>query len=103
MTQTQTFYTTDSENIDPAFLSMPAEHLEECTQLEGLRYFGEFMAKKFPQYNFLVTNVQPHDKTWIGAICRHEGALLSPTENVLNDLKRMESLFKCFHGERTRK
>lgn len=52
---------------------------EEVTEKEGLRYVGGFIVRKFPEYEYLGTNVPDGDKTWIGKICRNPGSLKTPS------------------------
>lgn len=78
-------------------------YLAECTELEGLRYFGGFVARKFPQYVFLGLNVTANDNTWLGEISWAEEKLLTPTTEFYEQLKLMEKLFNCYHGEKSLK
>lgn len=71
---------------------------EEVTEKEGLRYVGGFIVRKFPEYEYLGTNVPDGDKTWIGKICRNPGSLKTPSVWFFKQLEDMEKLFICFHG-----
>ena len=50
----------DIENMPDTQVSYDVERgsLEECMEAEGLRYVGGFIARKFPQYSSLGTNVK---------------------------------------------
>ena len=68
-------------------------------ETEGLRYVGGYIAKMFPQYQFLESDVGKED-TWIGFISRKPGKLKNPSLDFFEQLKLMEQLFKCYHGEK---
>ena len=75
--------------------------LEEAMAMEGLRYFGGFIAKKFPQYQFLRKETEEEqEKTWIEDVARMQGKLIHPSLHFLAMLEKMERLFKCYHGEK---
>lgn len=78
-------------------------NLETVSEMEGLRYVGGYIAHKFPQYQHLGTTAQPEDNSWIGAISKVEGKLFTPTREFWEELKMMEKLFKCYHGENSLK
>lgn len=77
-------------------------NLEKVTETEGLRYFGGFIAHKFPKYQFLGEKVGEKDNTWIGAVDRGFG-LMKPSDDFFQHLQMMETLFGCHHGEKTLK
>lgn len=93
-------FDTDIDNKANTQISYDVEraNLEECMEAEGLRYVGGFIARKFPQYSSLGTNVTTEDNTWIGEICRTEGKLMTPDDEFYEQLKVMEKLFACYHG-----
>lgn len=91
---------TENELEDPDLQIFNDAHnsLEEQMEDEGLRYVGGYIVRKFPQHGFLGTHVEQGDNTWIGAICRKEGSLMAPSMDFFKELKRMEALFKTYHG-----
>lgn len=72
---------------------------ENAVEEEGLRYFGGFVVKKFPQYECLGSQVSKEDTSWIGAVSRGEGKLFKPSCEFFEKLKVMEKAFIAFHGE----
>ena len=88
---------------DSAYPTVHKHELEEAMKTEGLRYIGGFIAHKFRRYSNLGTNVTPEDKTWIGKICRHKGKLMTPSNELFEQLKIIEKLFECYHGKKSLK
>ena len=68
-----------------------------------MRYFGGFLASKFQKYEDLGANVKLDDNSWIGEICREEGKLMAPSCEFYKELRMMEKLFVCYHGEKSLK
>ena len=77
--------------------------LEDAMEEGGLQYVGGFIARKFPQYDFLGTKVTKGDGTWIGAVSRGDGKLMKPKKDFLEKLETMERMFLCYHGEKSLK
>lgn len=73
--------------------------LEDAVEMEGLRYVGGYIARKFPQYDYLGATVPPGYKSWIGAVEREPGKLTVPSSDFFAKLKSMETLFQCHHRE----
>lgn len=71
---------------------------EQVAEIEGLNYLGGFIAKKFPQYEFLRTNAQSGN-TWVDYKCESNGKLIVPSDEFQEQLMTMENLFKCHHGQ----
>lgn len=93
------FHVGNNEACDISF-NVAEGCLEKCMEAEGLRYIGGFIARKFPQYDFLGQNVTPEDNTWIGEICRKDGKLMTPSDEFYEQVKIMERLFRIYHGEK---
>lgn len=72
---------------------------EDAMESESLRYVGGYVVRKFPQYQYLGSDVSKDDKTWISSICRYAGRLKTPSKDFYEQLKVMEKLFNCYHGE----
>lgn len=75
------------------------QDLENEMKSEGLRYFGGFIVRKFPKYEFLGSNVEDGDNTWIEHVAREKGKLMKPSQYFFEQLKTMENLFTCHHGK----
>lgn len=52
----------------------------------------DIIAFKFPQFQFLGSHVKAGEGTWNEAASR--------SKKGFNELKRMENLFLCYHGEK---
>lgn len=90
--------TEENENVDPEEYHVKGTTLEVEMETEGLRYVGGFIVRKFPQYKFLGSNAPEDDNTWLGAVSREKTKLMSPSTKFFEQLKYMENLFKCYHG-----
>lgn len=87
-----------NENVDPEEYHVQGTTLEVEMETEGLRYLGGFIVSKFPQYKFLGSHAPENDNTWIGAVSRVKTKLMSPSTLFFEQLKYMENLFMCYHG-----
>ena len=74
-------------------------NLENEMESDGLRFLGGFIVRKFPNFEFLGSNVEDGDSTWIGYVAREKGKLMKPYQSFFEQLKKMEYHFKCHHGE----
>lgn len=90
----------NDENNEEMFHVSQA-NLEECVGTEGLKYFGGYIAHKFPKYDFLGKKEVEESKSWINAVSRRKGALFTPKDDFLKKLQAMERLFVCYHGQKT--
>lgn len=96
-------YAIESKDESNELHNLEKEELEESMETEGLRYVGGFIAHKFPKYSYLGTNVNPDDKTWIGKVCRRKGKLMTPSNDLFEQLRLMEKLFEIYHGKKSLK
>ena len=72
---------TESEDIDDFEVAFrEADTLEDAMETEGLRYVGGYIAKKFPQYQLLESDVGK-ENTWIGFTSRKPGKLKNPSHD----------------------
>ena len=92
---------TVNNTCDDEIDDLPEEchNLESEMETEGLRFLGGFIVRKFPNYEFLGSNVEDGDNTWIGHVAREKGKLMKPYQSFFEQLKKMDYLFKCHHGE----
>lgn len=83
---------------EPASCDIQGIQLEDVVEKEALRYVGGFIVRKFPQYEFLGSNVQEGDHTWVGTVSRHVGKLKQPSNKFYEQLQRMEKMFISYQG-----
>lgn len=88
----------DTENSSVDDVMAPLE-LEQEMKTEGLRYVGGYLAFKFPQHDFLGSHVKIGEGTWNEAASRSKKGLMTPSDFFFKELKKMENLFLCYHGE----
>lgn len=70
---------------------------------EGLRYFGGYIAHKFPKYSFLSLKSELNNEGWIAKIARHDGKHTEPSNYFFKPLQEMETYFKLYNGEKSLK
>lgn len=73
-------------------------NIESLAEIEGLRYFGGFLAQKFKNYPALASGKATNLNTWIAKVERKAGCLTEPTEGFLSVLRQMEAMFISHHG-----
>ncbi|XP_076058933.1 uncharacterized protein LOC143035815 [Oratosquilla oratoria] len=76
---------------DDITLEESKDTLENCIEIEALRYVGGFIAKKFPQYNFLASEMIEKE-TWVDFICQIDNGLKSPSVDFFKALQQMEKI-----------
>ncbi|KAK4318382.1 hypothetical protein Pmani_010619 [Petrolisthes manimaculis] len=69
-----------NENTDdPCEYDSQGTTFEDEMETEGLKYLGGYIVHKFPQHQFLGSNVEKNDHTWISNICRANQKLMKPS------------------------
>ena len=89
------------ENQDFPDDSIPFLNLGSEMKKEGLRYFGGYIAFKFPQHEFLGSHVTSQNNSWNAVASWKPGSLMTPSESFWCDLQKMEHLFLCYHGQKS--
>lgn len=83
----------DESKHDPSDIDKWDSNLENAVETEGLWYAGGYLAHKFPQYQFLGSNGQIGDNTWIDIASRDQGKFIKPSGDFFKKFKIMENLF----------
>lgn len=75
--------------------------LESATEAERLRYFGCYIAHKFPQYLLAFKLRKVEEATWLGEISRESQRLMKPSQEFLKHMKLIGYPSNSFHYEKT--
>lgn len=89
---------TEQENMMKEEMEL-ASTLEAVTEIEGMQYFGGYIAKKFPQYQLGSKVQRCEGRDWLQSISREPNKLFQPCSDFKGKLSLMGKLYECYHGK----